>query len=238
MNVAPTIPPLKILASIKTWSALRHRFYFEMPARALLLAAAFALAGCGASAPAISRSTAAFAAPEPAAAHVDLNDYHILPADILDVTVFQEIDLSSRLRVSKEGTISFPLIGVVPVGGLTPLEASRAIRDRLAKGFLIDPQVSLTVTQFAKRRFTVLGEVQKPGSYDMPDQQDVTVLQAIGMAGGYTRIANSSKVTLMRRSGGKEDVMALNAKRMASGNAESSVLVLPGDVITVAESRF
>lgn len=229
---------MEILASIKTWSASRRRFCIEASVRVLALAAVFALAGCGASAPPISRSTAAFQSAEPAGAPADLNDYHILPADILDVTVFQETDLNSKLRVSREGTISFPLIGVVPVGGLTPLEAGKAIRERLAKGFLIDPQVSVTVLQFAKRRFTVLGEVQKPGSYDMPDQQDVTVLQAIGMAGGYTRIANPSKVTLMRRSGGKEDVMALNAKRMASGSAESAVLVLPGDVITVAESRF
>ncbi|MDE2021182.1 MAG: hypothetical protein KGJ13_12675, partial [Patescibacteria group bacterium] len=73
---------------------------------------------------------------------------------------------------------------------------------------------------------------------DMPDQQDVTVLQAIGMAGGYTRVANPSKVTLMRRIDGKEQTFHLNARRMASGSTESVFKVLPGDVITVAESLF
>jgi polysaccharide export outer membrane protein len=165
-------------------------------------------------------------------------DYSILPADILEIAVFQEPDLKSTLRVSNEGTIAFPLIGVVPVGGLTPQGAGQAIRDRLAKGYLVNPQVSVTVMEFSKRRFTVLGEVQKPGSYDMPDQQAVTVLQAIGMAGGYTRIANPSKVTLMRKSGGTAQTFALNAKRMASGDAQSAFIVQPGDVITVAESRF
>ena len=58
------------------------------------------------------------------------------------------------------------------------------------------------------------------------------------MAGGYTRIANPSKVTLMRKAGGKPETFDLNAKKMASGNAESAFLVQPGDVITVAESRF
>lgn len=166
------------------------------------------------------------------------NDYRIMPADILDVTVFQEADLKSTLRVSNEGTIAFPLIGVVTVGGLSPQEAAQAVRDRLAKGYLVNPQVSVTVMEFSKRRFTVLGEVQKPGSYDMPDQQGVTVLQAIGMAGGYTRIANPGKVTLMRRVEGQQKTFDLNAKRMASGSGESAFAVLPGDVITVAESRF
>lgn len=166
------------------------------------------------------------------------SDYQIFPADILEIVVFQEPDLESTLRVSNEGTIVFPLIGSVPVGGLTPQAAAQAIRDRLANGYLINPQVSVTVMEFAKRRFTVLGEVQKPGSYDMPDQQDVTVLQAIGMAGGYTRIANPSRVTLMRRVGGKPRTLELNARKMAAGNAQSALVVQPGDVITVAESRF
>ncbi len=166
------------------------------------------------------------------------NDYRISPTDILDVTVFQETDMKSSLRVSTEGTIALPLVGIVTVGGMTTQEAAQAIRAKLSKGYLINPQVSVTVMEFSKRRFTVLGQVQKPGSFDIPDQQEVTLLQAIGMAGGYTRIANPGKVTLMRRTGGKEDVIMLNAKRMADGSAASAVLVLPGDVITVAESRF
>lgn len=165
-------------------------------------------------------------------------DYIIRSADILDIAVYQEPDLKSTLRVSAEGTIVFPLIGNLSVGGLTPHGAAQAIRDRLAKGFLINPQVSVTVMEFSKRRFTVLGEVQKPGSYDMPPQQDVTVLQAIGMAGGYTRIANPGKVTLMRKLESDPQTFSLDARKMASGNAESAFIVQPGDVITVAESRF
>lgn len=152
--------------------------------------------------------------------------------------MFQEDDLKSTLRVTNEGTIAFPLIGVVNVGGLTPQQASQAIRDRLAQGYLVNPQVTVTVMEFSKRRFTVLGEVQKPGSYDLPDQQDITVLQAIGMAGGYTRIANPGKVTLMRRVNGQQKTFELNAKKMASGSAESAFTVVPGDVITVAQSLF
>ncbi|HWA08588.1 MAG TPA: polysaccharide biosynthesis/export family protein [Opitutaceae bacterium] len=166
------------------------------------------------------------------------NDYRIMPADIVSVAVFQEEDLKSTLRVSNEGTIAFPLVGIVSIGGMTPQDAAHALQARLAKGYLVNPQVTVTVMEFSKRRFTVLGEVQKPGSYDMPDQQGVTALQAIGMAGGYTRIANSSKVTVMRRVDGQQKTFDLNARKMASGNGESAFPILPGDVITVAESRF
>jgi polysaccharide export outer membrane protein len=166
------------------------------------------------------------------------DDYRISPADVLEINVFQETDLKAILRVSNEGTIVFPLIGTVPVGGMTPQEAAHALQARLAQGYLINPQVSVIVQEFSKRSFTVLGEVQKPGSYDMPDQQEVNVLQAIGIAGGYTRIANPSKVILMRRIDGKQKTFQLNAKRMASGHTESVIKVLPGDVITVSQSMF
>jgi protein involved in polysaccharide export with SLBB domain len=227
---------------MKTYSAWPSPFSTSFAAllRGVALTLAWGvLLGCRASTPLPTRSSSTAIVPaEPAGTEAVSNDYRINAADVLDIAVYQEEDLKSTLRVSREGTITFPLIGVVSVGGRTPLEAGAAIREKLAKGYINDPQVSVTVLQFSKRRFTVLGEVQKPGSYDMPDQQEVTVLQAIGMAGGYTRIANPSKVTLMRRTNGRDDVMALNAKRMASGSVESIVLVQPGDVITVAESRF
>ena len=166
------------------------------------------------------------------------DDYQIAPTDVLEITVFQEDDLKSVLRVSRQGTVSFPLIGAVKVGGLTTQEAAHVIQGRLARGYLIDPQVSVTVTEFAKREFTVLGEVQRPGSYDIPDQQKVTVLEAIAIAGGYTRIANPGQVTLMRKVDGRPKIFDLNARKMARGDEQSAFEVFPGDVITVAESRF
>lgn len=167
------------------------------------------------------------------------NDYRICPNDVLEINVFQEPDLKSVLRVSNQGTIDFPLIGVVSVRTLTTREASGAIQDHLARGYLINPQVSVTVLEFSKRRFTVLGEVQRPGSYAMADdQQEVTVLQAIAMAGGYTRIADPGRVTLMRKTDSQSAIYRLNAKKLAAGGGQSAIAVLPGDVITVAESRF
>src|SRR5437899_1915543 len=71
--------------------------------------------------------------------------YILAPNDLVDIRVFQEDDLESKVRISKNGTITFPLIGEIKIGGRTPQEAARVIRDALAKGYLINPQVTLNV---------------------------------------------------------------------------------------------
>lgn len=164
--------------------------------------------------------------------------YALVPNDVLEIRVFQEDDLACRLRISPRGTIIFPLIGVVSVGGLSPQEAAETIRAKLAKDYLVNPQVTVTVFEYGKRRFAVLGEVQKAGSYDMPEREKVTLLDAIAMAGGYTRIADPSRVTLKRKENGKVTIVRLNAKKMAKDDRSASFEIQPGDVITIGESIF
>ena len=166
------------------------------------------------------------------------SNYPLSPDDMIHVKVFQEDDLESTLRIAKDGTITFPLIGLVHVGGESPQDAATAIRVLLEKDYLVSAQVSVTVMEYAKRRYTVLGQVQKPGSYELPDREGITLLEAIGMAGGYTRAADPAKITLKRRSAGKETIFRLNAKSMASGASSSSFEIEPEDVITVGESMF
>jgi polysaccharide export outer membrane protein len=113
------------------------------------------------------------------------------------------------------------------------------IAAKLRDGYLVHPQVSITVRQYAKKLFTVLGEVQKPGSYDMQGLQEITLLQAVGMAGGYTKVADAGNVTIKRLEGGREKVQKFNAKKMASGSSgTTAIMIRPGDVITVGESLF
>jgi protein involved in polysaccharide export with SLBB domain len=163
--------------------------------------------------------------------------YILAPNDLVDIKVFQEDDLESKLRISQDGTITFPLIGQVRIGGRTPQQAARIIRDALARGYIINPQVTVNVLSFTKYRVTVLGQVQKPGSYDFPDREKLGLLEAIGLAGGYTRGANPSRVLVKRVADGQERVFRVNAKAMASGRTPTFE-VIPGDVITVSESRF
>ena len=168
----------------------------------------------------------------------DNDSYVLAPNDVVEIKVFQEDDLESKLRISQKGTITFPLIGVVSIGGKTPQDAAATIRAALAKDFLVNPQVTLTVMDYNKRRFTVLGQVQRAGSFDMPDREKITLLDAIAMAGGYTRIADPTKITLRRKTGGKETVMRFNAKAIARDGSVAPVEIQPGDIITIGESIF
>jgi polysaccharide export outer membrane protein len=167
-------------------------------------------------------------------------NYRLAPNDLLDFRVFQEPELDAVVRLSGDGTASFALIGPVQIGGRTISESLELIKARYRDGYLKNPQVSLTVRSYAKKLFTILGQVQKPGSYDMQGTNQITLLQAIGMAGGYTRIADPSNVTVKRLedSNGRDQVLKLNAKRMARGEDKSTFYIQPGDVISVGESLF
>jgi protein involved in polysaccharide export with SLBB domain len=162
----------------------------------------------------------------------------IRPGDLIDVKVFREDDLSGKVRVSSQGEVNLPLIGLVRIGGSSPEAAASAIKSRLADGYLVQPDVMVTVAEYSKVYYTVLGQVQKPGAYELPASGSVTLLQAIGVAGGFTRIANPSKVTLKRTLGGREQVIELNAKRLSKEAGSAPVLIQAGDVITISESLF
>jgi polysaccharide export outer membrane protein len=175
--------------------------------------------------------------PPPQSAQVE-GDYRLSPSDLLDFRIFQEPDFDAVIRVSGDGSAIFPMIGRVQVAGMTITQATEALRQRYMAGYLANPQVNLTVRSYAKKQFTILGQVQKPGTYPIEGNESISLLQAIGMAGGYTRIANPGKVVVKRNEGGTERVYNFNAKLMARTATDSTFRIMPGDVITVAESIF
>ena len=166
------------------------------------------------------------------------SSYVLSPNDAVEVDVFQEDDLRTSAVISKDGTINFPLLNSVKIGGLTQAQARDLITNKLRADFLVNPQVSLAVIRFASKRFTMLGQVNRPGSFELPAQENIDLLEAIAMAGGYTRIAEPGKITVKRRVGDKEQVFNVNAKRMAKNPGTERFEVQPGDTITVAESIF
>ncbi len=166
------------------------------------------------------------------------SNYRLASDDLLDFRVFQEPELDAVIRVSGDGNAIFPLVGQVPIAGKTIGEATELLRQRYMAGYLVNPQVTLTVRNYARRVFTMLGQITKPGSYKIEGSETISLLDAIGMAGGYTRIANPGKVTVKRRVGGKETVIHVDARKMARSSAEENFQIQPGDVITVGESIF
>jgi len=163
--------------------------------------------------------------------------YRLSPNDVIKMKVFQEDDLATEARIGKDGTITVPLVGVVTLGGKTVEEATALLRESFGKDYLVNPQVTLTVAEYAKRRFTVLGQVQKPGTYDIPSEESVTLLQAIAMAGGFTRLAVQGKVTVTRTLGGKR-TFTVDLKSATNDPGTKHFEVLPDDTVMVAERVF
>jgi protein involved in polysaccharide export with SLBB domain len=166
-------------------------------------------------------------------------NYRISPNDVLDFKVFQEPDLDAQVRIAGDGTAIFPLIGAVNLAGKTVSEATAVLRQHYLNGYLVNPQVSLIVQTYARKTFTILGQVQKPGAYEIVGDQSIGLLEAIGMAGGYTRIADPGNITIRHSENGREYVYKVNAKRPEKNKeAINQYRTQPGDVITVGESIF
>ena len=172
-----------------------------------------------------------------AAAPQGMQSYRLTANDLVRVRVFQEDDLTTELRLGKDGSATFPLLGVINLAGKTVEEAAASLREALGKDYLVNPQVTLTVVEYAKRRFTVLGQVQKPGSYELPSEESVTLLQAIAMAGGFTRLAVQGKVTVTRTMGGRK-TLVVDVKSNANDPSTKQFDIQPDDTIIVAERVF
>jgi len=164
--------------------------------------------------------------------------YVLTPNDVVQVKVYQEDDLETKMRIAKDGTTSFPLIGTVRLGGKTVEQAAALIRDALAKDYLVNPQVTVSVVEYSKRRFTVLGQVQKPGAYEIPNEETMTLLQAIAMAGGYTRLANRGGVTITRTVGGRKTTHTVDVKSATTDADTKPFEILADDIITIPERLF
>ncbi len=163
-------------------------------------------------------------------------EYRIGVGDKLDVRVFQVEDLSfEALVVDTSGNIQLPLIGAVRGAGQTAGEMSTDIAERLAAQYLRDPQVTVTVKEAANQKITVDGAVTKPGVYEM--RGSMSLLQAVAMAEGPTRVADLTKVAVFRSIDGRRSVALFDLSAIRQGRAYDPQ-VLGDDVIVVDTSRL
>ncbi len=143
--------------------------------------------------------------------------------------------------VSSEGDITLALVGKVKVEGMKAVDAEREIVNLLAKDYLVNPVVVIEVTRdVAKkqaRSLSILGQVQKPGTYQLPENEKLTLLQLISMAGGFTEVANVKKIKVIRKEGGKVEVIRANAETIISGS-QPDIELKEQDVVHVGESLF
>lgn len=160
--------------------------------------------------------------------------YRIGARDNLDVTVFQVPDLSRSFQVSEVGTISFPLIGEVVAAGKTPREVEQELCERLGSRYLQNPQITVFVKDYFSQRVTVEGAVTKPGV--LPMQGEMTLLQSVAAAGGFTDNA-SHTVLVFRQVNGKRMVAKYDVSSIRDGSADDPQLEA-GDVIVVPDSQL
>lgn len=159
------------------------------------------------------------------------------PGDALDIRVFDEDRFGGEFQVSDDGTIDFPMVGGIDVRGKTKDEVARLLEQRLADGYLKNPQVSVQVKQRGNREVSVLGQVNEAGSIDYRD--GLSLVQAVSLAGGLSAFAAPSRVKVTRRTGRGDETVTFEVSLPAIVNGKSEDLVLrPGDIVFVPESRI
>jgi len=167
------------------------------------------------------------------------SDYKIGAADLVEITVYREEELNRTARVSQNGSISLPLVGAVQVGGQTPAEAETYIAGKL-KDFLVSPQVTIFIKEYGNKKVFVLGEVTKPGSYELPPESKLTVLEAISLAGGFTQVAAKDRTKVIRTtSDGRSQNLTVEVSAITTRGEKNKDLPLePNDVVYVPQSFF
>ena len=166
----------------------------------------------------------------PVSAATDV-DYVIGPQDVVRIDVWKEAEISRTIPVRPDGKISLPLLNDIQASGLTALQLGKSIRDGLTK-YLTNPEVTVTVTEINSRRVYITGEVARAGAF--PLLPNMTVLQALSSAGGFTQFARTKGIYVLRNESGKQVKLPFNYKEVVKGkNQEENLLLQPGDVIVV-----
>lgn len=157
----------------------------------------------------------------------------LLPGDNIRITVFENPDLATEARISSRGTIRFPLIGTIKLGGLTPSAAIERVAAELRDGnFIRQPQINLVVTQPRSRQVSVLGQVTRPGRYAL-DEAGATLTDILALAGGISP-SGDDVVTVMRTRDGATEKLEIDVPKMyRTGDLSANVEMGAGDTIFV-----
>lgn len=169
-------------------------------------------------------------------------DYVLQPQDILSVSVFQHDDINKlcdAISISQENTVTLPMIGTVKLAGKTARQAEDLIRELYDRDYIVNPQVSVVVRKYAERAVNVVGQVNKPGRIQFPNEQGLTIVEAISEAGGPTRLAELKKVKLTRRNADGEMVTEeVNVDAMLKGGGRDALVLRKDDSVFVPERVF
>jgi len=157
-------------------------------------------------------------------------DYVVNNNDVLDITVYDHPEMTATVRVDGQGMVAVPLLNQVKVQGLSISEASAKISKLLAEGYIVNPQVNIFVKNFRDQKASILGQVAKPGVYDLTTK--TTLLELISQAGGLTPEAGD-RATIKREGGKGEETLVQLRNLIDRGDASQNVAIMDGDKIFI-----
>jgi len=175
-------------------------------------------------------------------------DYLIGKEDILEIIVWGHEDLRRIMPVSLEGMISFPLVGDIQVAGISAGALEKVIAGKLGEGFIVEPQVSVTVKEYKSQRVFLMGEVNKPGTYAVTREN--SILYVLSEAGGPTKDAGEEVViirpgkpvdralTIEEAERRREQIIQVNLKDVLAGDKNSKIAIRDGDSVIVPKMPF
>ena len=155
------------------------------------------------------------------------------PGDVFEFRVYGEKELSGVHRVSSDGTVRIPLVGVVHVADLTPQAVAELATEKLRDGYLRDPHVTVFVAEYNSKKVFVLGDVATPGTF--PFQENMSVVQAITLAGGFKDLADQDGTVVTRVVEGEEQRFIVPVEAITRGDRANFIL-RPGDIVFVPRS--
>jgi polysaccharide export outer membrane protein len=178
-------------------------------------------------------------APAPAL-EPDAYEYRIGPEDVLQITVWQNAELSRILPVRPDGKISLPLVNDVQAAGLTPMQLREALKQKLAE-YAPAAEVSVIVGEVQSFNVSLIGKVQRANRYKL--KTPTTVLDLLALAGGFAEFADPDRIVVLRpepflgqgrRTGQTYKRLPFNYKKVVSAGGESENFALqPGDIVVV-----
>lgn len=174
--------------------------------------------------------------PQPGAS-APAQDYRIGPGDVLKITVYGHEDLSRLSVIAADGRMPFPLIGEVQANGLSPTELEGRLRELLAKDYLVNPQVTVSIQEYRSQKVFVLGDAEKPGTYALTGRS--TLLDVLSQAGGPAKMAGRHVVVVrFPKSDGPvtpgtagSTTLRVNLKKLFDGDASENLVLESGDTV-------
>lgn len=163
-------------------------------------------------------------------------DYTVGPKDLLDIKVIEVPELNVERRVSDSGAIDLPLLGEIPVSGMSASQIQARVAGLLTAKYVNRANVSIVIKEFANKPVSIVGAVERPGSLNISGRW--TLLQAISAAGGITADAGRKIYILRKAENGLSDILEVNTEDLLrSASSSWNIPLVPGDIVNIQAKR-